>query len=81
MVDMTTTIYPVSGMTCAHCVTAVTNELTSIADVENVSVELRVGEASMVSVTSTAALRVGDVNTAIEEAGYTLALEPAPDSS
>jgi copper chaperone len=78
---MTTTIYAVRGMTCGHCVSAVTDELASIATVENVSVDLRVSAASMVSVTSTGTLRVGDVSTAIEEAGYTLALEPEPDSS
>lgn len=68
----TTTEYLVDGMTCSHCVASVTEELTAVSGVESVSVELRTGEASIVSVVSAAPLAANDVNAAITEAGYTL---------
>ena len=56
-------------MTCHHCVNAVTQEVTAIAGVTGVEVDLGKGE---VTVTSDANLEVADVAAAIDEAGYTL---------
>jgi len=65
-----TTTYQVTGMTCGHCASAVTAELTRLPGVREVSVELATGE---VTVTSDAPLPVDEIRTAIDEAGYTLA--------
>ena len=62
----------VSGMTCGHCVSSVTEELSAIDGVENVVVELNVGGASKVTVASSAALDREAVHAAIDEAGYEL---------
>ncbi len=68
----TTTEYLVQGMTCAHCVASVTEELTAVDGVEAVSVELHKGGESVVSVVSAAPLAAADVTAAVTEAGYTL---------
>jgi copper chaperone len=65
----TTATYQVSGMTCGHCVSAVTDELTRLAGVRDVTVDLATGS---VTVTSEAPLPVADVRAAVDEAGYTL---------
>jgi copper chaperone len=66
--------YLVEGMTCSHCVASVTEELSGIAGVEDVTVDLRVGGASVVTVASAAPLAEDQVRAAVEEAGYTLAV-------
>ena len=65
--------YLVAGMTCGHCVSAVTEELSAIDGVESVEVDLNAGGVSRVDVTSTRALAAADVEAAIAEAGYSLA--------
>jgi len=65
---MQTTIN-VSGMTCGHCVSAVTMELSLLASVTEVEVNL---EAGHVTITSNAALDPTQLATAIDEAGYEL---------
>jgi copper chaperone CopZ len=65
---MQTTIN-VSGMTCGHCVSAVTMELSLLASVTEVEVNL---EAGQVTITSNAALDPTQLATAIDEAGYQL---------
>ena len=71
---MTTAMYPVTGMTCGHCATAVTDELSSIDGVSNVAIDLVPGGVSNVSVTSGAPLREDAVSAALDEAGnYALA--------
>lgn len=67
----------VSGMTCAHCVTSVTEELTGIDGVQSVSVDLTVGGASRVTIRSAAPVDADAVRAAVEEAGYTLTRSPA----
>ncbi|GAA4911013.1 copper ion binding protein [Stackebrandtia albiflava] len=67
---MTTQTYQVTGMTCGHCVNAVTEELTGVSGVTGVQVDLGKGE---VTVTSDAPLDVDRVRDAVDEAGYTLA--------
>ncbi|EAR25756.1 putative metal-binding protein [marine actinobacterium PHSC20C1] len=64
--------YLVEGMTCSHCVSSVTEELTELDGVTEVSVDLVSGLPSTVSVTSDAPLDDETVGAAIEEAGYTL---------
>lgn len=64
--------YLVEGMTCSHCVSSVTEELSEVAGVTEVSVDLASGLPSTVSVTSETPLDDAIVSAAIEEAGYTL---------
>lgn len=67
---MHTTTINVSGMTCGHCVSSVTEELTELKGVENVSVELNSGGVSEVTITSTLTLETAEISEAIAEAGY-----------
>ena len=69
---MAITTYIVRGMTCGHCVAAVTEELKSIQGVTDVTVDLVEGGDSTVSVTSTDPLDVERVKVAVDEAGYEL---------
>ncbi len=68
----TSTTYAVSGMTCGHCVSAVTEEIKKLEGVSDVAIELNTGGESAVSVTSAAPLSVETVRDAVDEAGYTL---------
>lgn len=61
--------YTVTGMTCGHCVQAVTGELIKLPGVQDVQVDLATGA---VTVTSEAPLSVDDVRSAVDEAGYEL---------
>jgi copper chaperone len=71
---MTSATYQVTGMTCEHCVHAVTGELKNLAGVTGVTVELVPGGRSTVTVTSAGALPAGAVAAALDEAGeYQLA--------
>jgi len=67
-----TDVIRVTGMTCAHCVRAVTEELSHLDGVEVLGVDLRVGEASLVRLSSTGAVDEQRIAAAIDEAGYTL---------
>jgi copper chaperone len=69
---MTTTTYSVAGMTCGHCTSAVTEELTKLPGVQQVSIDLVAGGTSAVHVTSDAALDESQVREAVDEAGYEL---------
>lgn len=66
----------VTGMTCSHCVSSVTEELTGIAGVENVTVDLNAGGASRVTIHSAIPLDAAALKAAVEEAGYDLADSP-----
>ena len=68
-----TTTLPISGMTCGHCVSAVTQELTQLDGVQDVAVELVPDGTSRVTVTSAAPLDDAVVRAAIDEAGYDVA--------
>ncbi|HEY6497554.1 MAG TPA: heavy-metal-associated domain-containing protein [Trebonia sp.] len=71
---MTTTTYQVAGMTCEHCVRAVTQELGDVPGVTAVSVTLVPGGESEVTVTSEASPTTEAIEAALEEAGdYRLA--------
>jgi copper chaperone len=65
-----TTSYAVEGMTCDHCVSAVSAEVGRIDGVTGVDVDLPTGA---VTVISTAPLDDEVVRAAIDEAGYELA--------
>jgi copper chaperone CopZ len=69
----TTTTVRVTGMTCSHCVTAVTQELSALDGVTAVAVDLVAGGTSVVSVTSDRPLDDVAVRGAVDEAGYELA--------
>lgn len=66
---MTSTTYAVTGMTCEHCVHAVTEELTGLAGVSRVEIDLVPGGASQVTVTSENSLPSDAVAAALDEAG------------
>lgn len=61
-----TATYQVDGMTCGHCVRAVTEEVSAVAGVEAVHVDLATGTVAVTGrdVDETA------VRAAVEEAGY-----------
>ena len=64
------TIVNVSGMTCGHCVSAVSEELEALDGVENVDVDLNAGGISTVTVTSERELSRSEIGEAVAEAGY-----------
>jgi copper ion binding protein len=66
---MTTTTYTVKGMTCGHCVNAVSAEVGALPGVTDVEVDLATG---VVTVTSEQPLDSGSVRSAVDEAGYEL---------
>lgn len=67
-----TTVLDVAGMTCGHCVSAVTKELEAIEPVSKVSVILREGGTSEVTVVSDVRLDEAALRAAVDEAGYDL---------
>ncbi|MFG2064116.1 heavy-metal-associated domain-containing protein [Micromonospora sp. NPDC048871] len=66
---MVTTTYQVQGMTCGHCVGAVSAEVTALPGVTEVAVDLATGQ---VKVTSEQPLDDEAVRAAVDEAGYEL---------
>ncbi len=68
----TTTTYAVTGMSCQHCVDAVTAEVGRISGVAQAQIDLPSGT---VTVTSDAPLALETVRAAVDEAGYDLADE------
>ncbi|MDQ3311176.1 MAG: heavy-metal-associated domain-containing protein [Actinomycetota bacterium] len=62
-----TTTYTVTGMTCAHCVAAVTEEVTTLDGVISVDVDLATGQ---MVVTSSRPLDDDVITAAVDEAGY-----------
>lgn len=65
-----TTTYAVTGMSCQHCIDAVTAEVGRLTGVEQVEVDLSTGT---VTVTSGSALDLDEVREAVDEAGFDLA--------
>jgi copper chaperone len=63
----TTATYTVSGMTCGHCVNAVSSEINQLDGVRDVQVDLASGA---VTVTSEAPLDDAAVAAAVDEAVY-----------
>jgi copper chaperone len=64
--------YTVSGMTCQHCVAAVTQEVSKLPGVENVAIELVPEGDSTLRITSSAPVAEDVVRDAVDEAGYAL---------
>jgi copper chaperone len=65
----TTASWTVTGMTCGHCVASVTEEVSEVAGVTDVAVDLETG-----LLTVTSAAPVDDaVRAAVAEAGYAVA--------
>ncbi|WP_344364847.1 heavy-metal-associated domain-containing protein [Arthrobacter humicola] len=60
----------VSGMTCGHCVSSVSEELEALSGVEKVDVDLKAGGISSVTITSSEALSFAEIGEAVAEAGY-----------
>ena len=67
----TTKTYTVEGMTCAHCVASVNEEVGELAGVDRVEVDLGSGRL----VVTGPAVSDDAVRAAVEEAGYELAGE------
>jgi copper chaperone len=66
---MSSQTYTVTGMTCGHCVSSVTEEVTAIPGVTDVQVDLPSGR---LTVTAAEPVEDGLVRAAVEEAGYAL---------
>lgn len=64
---MITQSYQVKGMTCGHCVSAVSTEVGAIPGVTEVNVDLTSGA---VTVTSTGPVDPEQLRAAVDEAGY-----------
>jgi len=60
--------YTVDGMTCEHCVASVTEEVSELDGVTDVSVDL---DSGRVVVTTEAPVTDDAVRAAVSEAGYT----------
>jgi copper chaperone len=73
---MATTTFPVTGMTCGHCVNAVTSELSGLGGVSAVTVDLVPDGVSRVTVTSDHPLPAEAVTGALDEAGGYLLTTP-----
>jgi copper chaperone len=71
--EATVNEFDVSGMTCEHCVRAVTEEVSTLPGVTDVRITLVPGGNSTVHVTSTSPLDRAAVAAAVDEAGYELA--------
>ena len=67
---MSTSSVTVTGMTCDHCVSSVTEEISELPGVTAVNVDLTTGK---VVIDSTTDLDPSDVAGAVEEAGYSVA--------
>ncbi len=64
------TVVSVSGMTCGHCVSSVSEELEALAGVEAIDVDLNAGGISTVTITSSEQLSAAEIGEAVAEAGY-----------
>jgi len=66
----TTTTFTVTGMTCGHCVAAVTEEVTKLDNVRAVEIDLATGA---VQVQSEGPVDPAAFAAAVDEAGYEVA--------
>ena len=62
--------YAVRGMTCDHCVVAVTEEISALSGVISVDIELVMNGNARVTVASEHPLDANLVRAAVDEAGY-----------
>jgi copper chaperone len=71
---MSTQTFPITGLTCGHCVGAITSELSVLAGVTDVQIDLVVEGTSTLRVTADQELSDDEVAVALDEAGdYKLA--------
>ena len=70
---MRTQTFSVMGMTCDHCIAAVTQEVSQVPGVREVTIDLVPGAVSTVTVTSDLPVSEDDIRAAVDEAGYDLA--------
>ncbi|MEV4802776.1 cation transporter [Nonomuraea sp. NPDC049421] len=66
---MSTATYTVNGMTCGHCVSSVKEEVSEVAGVTGVEVELATG---LLTVTSDEPVGRDLIASAVKDAGYEL---------
>jgi len=66
---MDQTTYRVTGMTCAHCAAAVTTEVSAVAGVESVEVDVDTG----ILLVRGDGVSAENVRAAVDEAGYAVA--------
>jgi len=66
---MITTAYKVTGMSCEHCVNAVTSELSNLSGVSDVAVDLVPNGITLVTITSDEPLASDAIGAALDEAG------------
>jgi copper chaperone len=72
--SMSNQIFPVTGLTCGHCVGAITSEIRAVAGVTDVKIDLVAGGTSALSITADKAVTDAEVAAALDEAGeYQLA--------
>lgn len=62
----------ISGMTCGHCVSSVTEELNEIPNIQGVDVILDAKGISTAILSTSGSIDQETLRAAIEEAGYTL---------
>ncbi|MFE0653639.1 heavy-metal-associated domain-containing protein [Streptomyces sp. NPDC059534] len=67
--DSTATVYAVSGMTCGHCRTAITNSVGALDGVISVDVDIAGG---LVTVTTGGEPDDAAITAAVDDAGYEL---------
>ena len=66
---MSTTTHGLTGLTCGHCVNAVTEEVSEIDGVTDVEVELVAGGTSTLTITAEGEVPADALAAAIDEAG------------
>ena len=62
----------VDGMSCDHCIHAVTEEISKILGVTGVDIDLHAGGISPVTIASDNEISDTDIAAAVDEAGYTI---------
>lgn len=63
-------VYRVPDVSCEHCVSAITNELTQIDGVQNVQVDL---DSKLVTVSAADSVNEQQIREGIDEAGFDIA--------
>ncbi|BAU85116.1 copper chaperone [Streptomyces laurentii] len=67
--DSTSTVYAVTGMTCGHCRTAITNSVSALDGVISVDVDVTAGK---VTVVTGGEPDDAAISAAVDDAGYEL---------
>ena len=62
----------VGGMSCDHCIHAVTEEISEIPGLTGVNIDLHAGEISPVTIASDNEISDTDIAAAVDQAGYTI---------